>query len=187
MGASLPLNKYKIQFQNPIQRVVTLDGYFIIMISEKNAKLYCKDDISLIENYELAIKDTKQIWHCHHRGEILACGRYTQNDLKKFGLYWKRPACELIFMTISEHSKLHTIGKHHSEDTKKKISESIMGIHNTRRKPILQYTKEGDFINEWTSGREASIVLCINRGNITNCCQGKLKSAGGFVWSYKYI
>ena len=107
-------------------------------------------------------------------------------------------------MTISEHMKLHKIGKHHSdktkeklskvrigkhhsEDTKKKISEAIMGIHNTRTKPIIQYTKEGEFIKEWTSGREAYIVLSIPPGNITKCCKGELKSAGGFVWSYKYI
>ena len=181
---------------------MTLDGYFIIMISERNAKKYCKGDISLIKNYEIAVNDTKQIWHCHHRGEILPCGVYSPEDLEKFGLYWKRPACELIFMTISEHMKLHKIGKHHSdktkeklsklrigkhhsEDTKKKISEAIMGIHNTRTKPIIQYTKEGEFIKEWTSGREASIVLSIPPGNITKCCKGELKSAGGFVWSYK--
>lgn len=24
----------------------------------------------------------------------------------------------------------------------------------------------------------------INRGNISQCCKGKLKSAGGFIWKY---
>ena len=37
------------------------------MINEKRAKSYCKDDISLIENYDKAIADNTQVWHCHHR------------------------------------------------------------------------------------------------------------------------
>lgn len=35
------------------------------MINEKNAKSFCKDDLSLIENYDLAIADTTQTWICH--------------------------------------------------------------------------------------------------------------------------
>lgn len=30
------------------------------MISEKNAKRFCRDDISLIENYDKAVADKKQ-------------------------------------------------------------------------------------------------------------------------------
>ena len=102
------------------------------MISER-VKKYCKDDISLIENYEQAINDKTQIWHCHHRGEILACGRYTPNDLKKFGLYWGRPASELIFLTKSEHKSLHMRGTSYfkgrklTEDAKNKIRLSNIG------------------------------------------------------------
>ena len=67
------------------------------MINEYSVKKYCSEDLSLIENYELTIADTTQTWDCHHRGEILPCGRFSLNDLKKFGLYYKRPASELIF------------------------------------------------------------------------------------------
>ena len=55
---------------------------------------------------------------------------------------------------------------------------------NKPTKPILQYTKDGVFIKEWTSEIEASRVIGINQGNITKCCQDKRKSAGGFVWKY---
>ena len=67
----------------------------------------CSEDISLIENYQEAVSDDTQIWHCHHRGEILPCGVFSQHDLKKFGLYWHRPASELIFLTPSEHHRIH--------------------------------------------------------------------------------
>ena len=78
------------------------------MINEKYAKKFCCEDLSLIENYELAINDTTQTWDCHHRGEVLPCGRFSRADLKKFGLYYNRPAAELIFLTKSEHKKLHS-------------------------------------------------------------------------------
>lgn len=39
------------------------------MINEINVHSYCKEDISKIENYELAVNDT-EMWECHHRTEI---------------------------------------------------------------------------------------------------------------------
>ena len=60
------------------------------MINEYNAKRFCCEDLSLIENYALAVADTTQTWDCHHRGEILPCGRYEAKDLKKFYLYYNR-------------------------------------------------------------------------------------------------
>ena len=98
------------------------------MISEYTAKKYCSEDISLIENYELAVNDTTQTWDCHHRGEVLPCGRFSPNDLKKFGLYYKRPAAELIFLTPVEHHRLHFKGVPKSESTKKAISEALKGV-----------------------------------------------------------
>lgn len=104
------------------------------MISEKHARKYCYQDISLIENYELAVADKKKTWHCHHRGEILTCGTYSIQDLKKFGLYWNRPASELIFLTNSEHRRLHSngnkyaLGCHRSEETRQKMSEAHKGM-----------------------------------------------------------
>ena len=148
------------------------------MINERNAKKYCKDDISLIENYEQAVNDQINKWVIHHRRETI----YSMEGLKEIGEYYNRPAIELIFMLKEEHTKLHHIGKHNSEKTKKRMSESHIGKGT---KPILQYTKDGEFIKEWTSGTEASRVLAINLGNIIQCCKGKRNYSGGFVWRYR--
>ena len=185
------------------------------MICEETAKKYCCEDLGLIENYELAINDTTQTWDCHHRGEILPCGRFSIDDLKKFGLYYKRPASELIFLTPFDHRQLHfkgiplseatkkamsdakkgvplseehkkAIGKAHkgvplSEATKKAISEALKGVN---AKKILQFTKSGELIREWPSATEAYRQLGIAKSNICSCCNGKCKSAGGYVWEY---
>ena len=70
---------------------------------------YLDGDESLIENYGKAIADTTQTWVCHHRRE-LEPNRMTIEDLKEQGLYWNRPPEELIFLTRSDHAKLHSIG-----------------------------------------------------------------------------
>ena len=93
------------------------------MISEYYAKSYCKEDISLIENYDKAIADTTQLWHCHHRRETI----YSRSGLIEIGEYYNRPACELIFLTPNEHHRLHTLGKNLSEEIRKKMSESLKG------------------------------------------------------------
>lgn len=58
-------------------------------------------------------------------------------------------------------------------------------IGASQSKPILQYSKSGDFIREWKSASEVERVLRINNGTINSCCRGRYKSAGGFVWQYK--
>ena len=93
------------------------------MICERTIKLFCKDDISLIENYDKAIADTKQVWHCHHRRETI----FSRKDLIEIGEYYNRPACELIFLTPFEHIRLHQLGKKVSAETRKNISESMKG------------------------------------------------------------
>ena len=62
------------------------------MINVKQAKKYCKEDISLIENYEQAVNDNNQMWVCHHREEIkvLPSGMtviHSYKELKEKGLW----------------------------------------------------------------------------------------------------
>lgn len=75
-------------------------------------KSYCCEDISLIENYDRAVNDTENYWVCHHRKEIELNLR--KKALKRRKMYYHRPASELIFLTNSEHSKLHAQGQYHS-------------------------------------------------------------------------
>lgn len=86
---------------------------------------YCKEDLSLIENYELALNDMIQTWDCHHRKEI-DLGLSTYN-LKEQGLYFNVPAKDLIFLTHNEHIKLHRLNA--LETTNKKISQSLKQYH----------------------------------------------------------
>lgn len=52
-------------------------------------------------------------------------------------------------------------------------------------KPVLQFTKDGKFVNEYPSIKEAERCTGINHGNIGACCKRRYKSASGFKWKYK--
>ena len=105
------------------------------MINEHKVKQYCREDISLIENYDKAISDSTQTWQCHHKAEILPCGRFSRDDLNKYNLLYNRSANELIFLTEFEHKCLHKnhLGKKHTAETKLKISLSKRGRPSGRK------------------------------------------------------
>jgi group I intron endonuclease len=50
---------------------------------------------------------------------------------------------------------------------------------------VLQFTKEGEFVAEYSSAKEARRKTGINDTTIGLVCKGKGKTAGGFVWKYK--
>ena len=157
------------------------------MINEHNAKWFCSEDISLIENYHQAISDEEKMWDIHHRRESDSEGRtlFTPKQLKEMGLYFNRPAAELIFVTRSMHRKLHREICEKCGKTGGKIRGKKTGAINGKKRsiPILQFTKDGTFVKEWPSASEAWRQLGIS--NICNCLKGRHKSAGGFVWQYK--
>ena len=95
------------------------------MIDVYRAKKFCKEDISKIENYDKAISDTTQTWHCHHRTEIW--WNCSKKDLIDNECYYNRKACELIFLTPEEHVKLHHKNKIVLEETKQKKSKAQKG------------------------------------------------------------
>lgn len=74
-----------------------------------------------------------------------------------------------------------------SKETRQKISKESKKIKRDYLKqylsiPILQYSKDGKFIKKYASMSDASNELNINEGHISCVCNGKRKSAGGFIW-----
>ena len=173
--------------------------YDEVMINETSAKKYCSEDISLIENYHKAIADKEKMWDIHHRMECDENGKtiFTHKQLKEMNLYFKRPAEELIFVTRSMHWKLHREmsvkgGKILNEKLTfeqrskgGKIGGKSQSKIEKQSITILQFSKDMEFIKEWQSASEAGRKLGIVHQHICACCKGKLKSAGGYRWTYK--
>ena len=116
----------------------------------RNWDKFCSESLDKIEHYEEALEENFKGWCIHHRKEIQLDGtRVSRQDLKDQGLYYNRPAEELVFMRRPEHNRLHLIGntytkgKHLSEDTRNKLSEAKKGKHlsEEHRKKIAEAKK----------------------------------------------
>lgn len=142
------------------------------MIDEKNFYIKTNGELctcgfcrtpELIENYEKAISDKTQTWHCHHRLETHFSdgterpknAQITVEELKALNMYFNRPPEELIFLTHKEHLRLHNkrnkyaLGKHRSEETRRKIGAAHKGKHlSEEHKKKLIESHKGKHISE---------------------------------------
>lgn len=121
---------------------------------------YCKD-YENIENYQKALADNFKGWDCHHRLETYNSDGerrtvdITQKELIALNMFYNRPSSELVFLPSSEHISLHKKGKtyfkgkHHSEETKKKISEAQKGENNSMHEK-----------SPWNKGKKMSEEYC---------------------------
>ena len=114
---------------------------------------YCKD-YKNIENYDKAAADDFKGWHCHHRLETHTPDGerrpvdITQAELKSSGMYYHRPAEELIFLTSREHNAFNK-GKRHTAEARRKISEARKGKHHTEEtKNKISTKKKGKYVGE---------------------------------------
>ena len=58
--------------------------------------------------------------------------------------------------------------------------------HKSQFKPVIQYSKQNEYINEFESIKQASIITKTNPLSISRCCKGnKYKTAGGYIWKFK--
>lgn len=103
--------------------------------------------------------------------------------------------------------RVANLGNHHTEEAKEKIRQALLnrnpeiyeriaaknrGVKRDhemimrgaakRRKPVLQYDMEGNFIQELESLSQAGYGTT---ANIAACCKGRIVSAYGYVWRYK--
>lgn len=98
--------------------------------------------------------------------------------------------------------KNHFYGKHHTEQTKKKMSEAWKNRivseetkikisesqknNPVKSKPVLQIDKNtNEVIAEFPSTAEAGRKLGFANSHISACCRGRLKTHKGFKWKYK--
>ena len=68
-----------------------------------------------------------------------------------------------------------------------KYNSNYGTINDKRKKPILQYTLNGEFVREWPSATDVELEERSNiyRSNIYSCLKGLAKSSYGYKWFYK--
>ena len=154
---------------------------------------YCDiDDLDEREEYYISLYNTmRKGYNCEsggHENKIVSDEtKQKMSDAKK-GRYcgenhpmWGKHLTEEHKSKLSEALKGENsplYGKHRDDETKDKIRLR----HN---KAVVQYTKEGEFVAEYESALVAKNITGIDSSNISKCCLGKFKSAGGFKREYK--
>lgn len=82
-------------------------------------------------------------------------------------------------------------GKHLSDAAKERIRNAHTGLKQDfetikkKSKPVVQYTLDGEFIKEYYSIKSAAQEVGCNPSLIMRVCQGKKKTAKGYIWKYK--
>lgn len=70
------------------------------------------------------------------------------------------------------------LGHKMSAENKEKLIQSCI-------KSVYQYSEDNIFIRKWKSAKEAYTELGIEYKNISACCRGKRRIAGGFFWKFE--
>lgn len=63
-------------------------------------------------------------------------------------------------------------------------NHKLAGINNPRARQVVQLSKNGEFIKQWSYISEAAIFLNCLMDNIVSCCSYRIPSAYGFLWMY---
>ena len=146
-------------------------------------------------------------------GLIYATGKHTYTYIKKERILKPILCCGYLYVSLSKHNKRKNVRIHKlvaeafipnpnnynnidHKDTNKQNNRAdnliwctnVQNMNNPLTlekmgKPVYQFTKNGEFIKEWRSGKYAQEQL--NICHISACCLGKRKTAGGYVWRYK--
>lgn len=156
---------------------------------------FCNQGRVLTESQIKKLRDS-------HLGKILP-----ESQRKKMGESRKGR-----IVTVETRAKISAklTGIHHSDEFKKKISESnlirfkdknnhpfynkhlsadhIQKIRLSKShtmKAVVQYSVTGDIIQEYESIRCAARTTGVDRATLRSVCNGKYKMAGGYLWKYK--
>ena len=107
--------------------------------------------------------------------EYFECAEIDHKDTDRLN---NQPS-NLRWVTRKENNNNPLTRKHSSE-----IHTEILKNHPSTSKTVFQYTPDGEYVNDYPSVSEGGRQTGIKKENISKCCLGIRKTAGGFIWKY---
>lgn len=165
-------------------------GYNITSGGETTGKHSAKS----IEKMRKALKGKKTRLGCHHTEEAKKKLSESHKGMQlRLGIKHTEDTKEKMRRNHAdfkgENSPRHR--KKHSLESKIKISQNRAyktGKEHPQSKAVEQFSLDGSFIRLWDSVSSAMREFKQTySGSIKPCCQGKTKTAYGFIWKYKEV
>ena len=156
--------KVKRLFKNGHSRILIgkrdKDGYISVILSKGGSKKHCRLHRLVAEAFVPNPENKPQV---NHKDRNKRNNVVDVSDLNG-------GTTNLEWATASENS-IHCV---------------VTG-RGFRKKSVIQYTRDMEFVSSWDSIADAERTLKISGNNICSCCAGRLRTAGGYVWRYKEV
>jgi group I intron endonuclease len=163
---------------------------------------FTKDELLVLEQYTTEKMDSL----CPNGYNVCPVGRSHPNRKGISRPTRTKDWCENLSKSlkgriISDETKqkmsASRMGKQLSDETKSKISLKHKGRkrspessqkskeNHPKRRPVLQYTMDGEFVAEYMSLYDAARATGGIATNISETCKGRYNSCVGFIWKFK--
>ena len=158
-----------------VEKQIKLIKDFISNIGGKCFNKGSKSARTYIEFYYMDYKEYKKLknlgYKIFHAIDVEEFITNNQSEVYKF------------FQNKTSQTEQVKLKKTIKADLENKIDEEKKAKTNTRKK-IIQMTNDGNIIRTYNRISDAVKATGINSKSIRDCCSGKQKHAGGFVWKY---
>lgn len=111
---------------------------------------------------------------------------FTKNIHKIVGITWLKKTLNSNFINHIDGNKLNNKLENLEFVTPKQNTKHAIDNNLTKPnvKKVKQYTKDGIFLKEFASIKEAEGKTGVSNKHIGSVCRGKRKTTGGYVWKY---
>lgn len=120
----------------------------------------------------------------YNRGKCTLTAEWiVDNIFSKPCAHCEKTGWQIIGCNRIDNSKPHT--PDNVEPCCEECNKDLAGIE--KRKMVYQYTIEGELVRIWPCIMEAEKELGFGHSHISDCCNGKRKTANGYRWSYNLL
>ena len=164
---------------------------------------YWKDIAGFEGKYQISSLGRIKSYLVDNSGRIMrpmvCTNGYLRIDLRKNGRYYKYLIHRLVAEAFLPNPNNFEYVNHKDETRDnncvnnlewctKKYNLNYGTIKERQRKakeiPVLQFTKNGEFVRQWDSSMEVEKTLGWDRSAILRCCNGKQATSHNYVWKH---